>query len=94
MFKRHLSDVCSLMFCFIFQQSSLTSNCSKLFRKYKKMGYLEAFKRKKPLEDGNDGSSQLDRVLGVFDLTSLGVGATLGKLFYIFSQIIFMFSCT
>jgi len=47
------------------------------------MNFLEAFKRKKPLEDGNDGSSQLDRVLGVFDLTSLGVGATLGAGVYI-----------
>ena len=42
---------------------------------------LKAMTRKKPLDEDNMGTSQLDRVLTVFDLTALGVGSTLGKLF-------------
>jgi len=40
---------------------------------------LAAFTRRKKVDDETVGESQLARVLTVFDLTALGVGATLGK---------------
>jgi len=44
---------------------------------------LKAMTRKKPLDEDNMGTSQLDRVLTVFDLTALGVGSTLGAGVYV-----------
>lgn len=41
---------------------------------------LHAFTRRKQVNDETVGESQLARVLTVFDLTALGVGATLGEL--------------
>lgn len=43
------------------------------------MDILNAMVRKKPLNDDKMEESKLDRILTVFDLTTLGVGATLGK---------------
>lgn len=39
---------------------------------------LSAISRKKPLDEKDLGETKLDRVLSVYDLTALGVGATLG----------------
>merc|ERR1712096_480150 len=46
---------------------------------------LSAISRKKPLDEKEMGESKLDRVLTVYDLTALGVGATLGAGVYILS---------
>jgi len=46
---------------------------------------LSAISRKKPLDEKDLGETKLDRVLSVYDLTALGVGATLGAGVYILS---------
>jgi len=47
------------------------------------MDILNAMVRKKPLNDDKMEESKLDRILTVFDLTTLGVGATLGAGVYV-----------
>ena len=37
------------------------------------------FSRRKQLEASGEGSSKLDKCLNTFDLTALGIGATLGE---------------
>ena len=41
---------------------------------------LKGITRRKPVDDDTVEESALARVLTVFDLTALGVGATLGKI--------------
>jgi len=49
------------------------------------MGYLDAFLRKKRTDDDGEGGVKLARVLTVVDLTTLGVGSTLGAGIYVLS---------
>lgn len=39
------------------------------------------FSRRKQLEAPGEGTTKLDKCLNTFDLTALGIGATLGELF-------------
>ena len=56
------------------------------------MDILNAIVRKKPLNDDKMEESKLNRILTVFDLTALGVGATLGeKIFYISNLFVGMY---
>lgn len=41
-------------------------------------GCWQALKRRKQIDQSDDGNTQLARVLNLFDLTALGVGSTLG----------------
>lgn len=44
-----------------------------------RLSYWKVLTRRKPMPSAYDsGNSRLGRVLGSFDLTALGVGATLG----------------
>eukprot|EP00094_Tigriopus_californicus_P010917 TCALIF_10532-PA protein Name:"Similar to Slc7a1 High affinity cationic amino acid transporter 1 (Mus musculus)" AED:0.05 eAED:0.05 QI:23/1/1/1/0.8/0.83/6/73/632 len=50
-----------------------------------KIGFCQRLARKKHIDPKNFGASKLDRCLSTFDLTALGIGATLGVGIYVLS---------